>query len=332
MVSGNDAQYAALGRAKRLRTVLGVHSPRGFCVAGGSPIAWQRQYAVGPDAGAGIAQPVICLHDAGSGGREFYRLLDRVPVGSQLLLLDWPGHGRSADLPEPTEFSIELCSSRLNTCLDQLGVARPILLCNGFGAAVAIHFASCHPSRVAGLVLCQPAGLVHAADGVDKAARTSGPGHRQALRVELVRLALRRYCDEALTSLRQSEATLRVALISLSCPVLFALCDRSDGYPLRSYLDLLDPLLKSAPQHRLTVFSGDFNPIWDEPERFAQALSAFVQGQLPFSRHHHAWLLAAVDWPTRGMNHWKCVHPECTAEQVLPEERNANDLTAARQN
>jgi hypothetical protein len=150
--------------------------------------------------------------------------------------------------------------------------------------------------------------------------------------VELVRLALRRYCDEALTSLRQSEATLRVALKSLSCPVLFALCDRSDGYPLRSHLDLLDPLLKSAPQHRLTVFSGDFNPIWDEPERFAQALSAFVQSQLPFSRHHHAWLLAAVDWPTRGMNHWKCVHPECTAEQVLPEGRNANDLASARQN
>lgn len=261
MASGNDAQYVALERAKRLRSVLGVHSPQGFCVASGSSIAWRQvPSAVGSGVGSGIAQSIVCIHDAGSGSREFYPLLDRIFIGSQFLLLDWPGHGRSAESLEQAEFSIEQCSSWLTELLDQLGIARPILLGSGFGAAVAIHLASGHPTQVAGLVLCQPAGLVSAAGGIDKATRTSGPGRRQALRVEFVRPALRGYCDEALTSLRQSEATLRTALTSLSCPVLFALSCKSSVYPLRSYLDLLDPLLKSAPQYRLTVFSGDFNP------------------------------------------------------------------------
>lgn len=324
MVSGNDAQYVALGRAKRLRSVLGIHSPQGFCIADGSPIAWQQ---VPTAVSSGVAQSIVCLHDAGSGGREFRPIVDRVPIGSQLLILDWPGHGRSADPLERTPFSIELCSSRLTELLDQLGIVRPILLGSGFGAAVAIHFAAAHPTQVAGLALCQPAGLVSPSHTMNKAGATriSGPGRRQALRVEFARPALGAYRDEAFASLQQSETTLLTALKSLSCPVLFALSRKNSAYPLQTYLDILDPLLNSAPQHRLTVFSGDFNPIWDEPERFTQALSAFIQAQLPLSKHRHAWLLAEVDWPTRRMNLWKCIHPECPAEQILPEGQNAND-------
>ena len=330
MASGNDAQFVALQRAQRLRSVLGVPSPQGFCLVDGSPIVWQRFHAA---IDSGATESVVCLHDAGSGSREFHPLVSRIPIGSQLLMLDWPGHGHSADPVKGTAFSIEHCASLLNGVLNQLGILRPILLGSGFGAAVAIRYAADHPTQVMGLILCQPAGLVSPGPLSSSPTRKlncvatskiNTPAHRQALRLEVVKAALRTLCEEANLSLRQSETGLHSALKAFQCPVLFALSRESRVYPLQKYLDLLDPLLKSAPQHRFTVFTGDFNPIWDEPERFAQALTGFVQAQLPLSRHRHAWLLSAVDWPTRTMNLWKCVHPECPAEQVLSEGQNPN--------
>ncbi len=337
MASGNDAQFVALQRAQRLRRVLGVPSPEGFCLADGCLIVWQRFSAT---VGSGAtAETVVCLHDAGSGSREFHPLISRIPIGSQLLMLDWPGHGHSADPVERADFSLERCSSLLSGVLHQLGIRQPVLLGSGFGAAVAIRYAADHPNEVIGLVVCQPAGLVSSSPVSPSlissnptrkvtcaaASKINGPARRQALRLEVVKPALRPLCEEANLSLRQSEAGLRSALKTLRSPVLFALSRESRAYPLQKYLDLLDPLLKSAPQHRFTVFTGGFNPIWDEPERFAQALTGFIQAQLPLSRHRHAWLLSAVDWPTRTMNLWKCVHPECPAEQVLPEGQNPND-------
>jgi hypothetical protein len=107
-------------------------------------------------------------------------------------------------------------------------------------------------------------------------------------------------------------------------PVLFAFSQHDRTLPFKNYLALLDPLLKTSPQHRFTVFSGNFNPVWDEPARFSQALNGFVQSQLPLEQHRHAWLLAVVDWPARGSNLWKCVHPACDAEQILSEGLDAN--------
>ena len=329
MASGNDAQFAALQRAKRLRSVLGVPSPEGFCLVDDCPVVWQR-FPADLDSGVTV-ETVVCLHDAGSGSREFCPLISRIPIGSQLLMLDWPSHGHSADPVKPTEFSIERCVSLLHGVLNQLGLRQPILLGSGFGAAVAIRYAADHATGVTGLALCQPAGLVSSSptgkSNCAAASKINSPAHRQALRLEVVKPALRPLCEEANLSLRQSETGLRSALKTLQCPVLFALSRESRAYPLQKYLDLLDPLLKSASQHRFTVFTGDFNPIWDEPERFAQALTGFIQAQLPLSRHRHAWLLSAVDWPTRTMNLWKCVHPECPAEQVLSEGQNPNNAT-----
>ena len=332
MSSGNDAQFAAIQRAQRLRSVLGVPSPGGFCLVDGCPIVWQ-QFPATIDSSSTV-ETVVCLHDAGSGSREFHPLISRIPIGSQLLMLDWPGHGHSVEPVKRTAFSIEHCASLLSGVLNQLGIRQPILLGSGFGAAVAIRYAADHPAGVKGLTLCQPAGLAASSlisssptrkTNCAAASKIDGPARRQALRLEVVKPALRPLCEDASISLRQSETGLRSALKTLQCPVLFALSRESRQFPLQKYLDLLDPLLKSAPQHRFTVFTGGFNPIWDEPQRFAQALTGFIQAQLPLSRHSHAWLLSAVDWPTRTMNLWKCVHPECPAEQVLPEGQNPND-------
>lgn len=346
-------QSAASQRAQSLRAAMGVRSPCGWCEVDGCRIAWEETQGADKD-----AQPVLCLHAAGTGSREFRPLLKRCPAGGRLILVDWPGHGRSGDFSSEngeiaSTLTIESCATILNSLLHHLEIQKPILLGSGFGAAVAIRYASDHPEQVLGLMLCLPAGLVsvNSAEpfaqrgkrGIGRLLRrmkNSAPGNteqeamaarRQALRMEALRPAMQSIRAAAKDSADRASAGLQKALNSLSCPALFALSHASREYPLRKYLALLDPSLAWAPQHQFTVFAGAFHPLWDEPERFALALSSFVQAQLPVERHTHAWMIHTIDWPAKDCNLWKCVHPDCAAEQVLATGLNANERASGRQ-
>ena len=344
---------------------MGVHSPSflsarsknetpsGSCLVDGCRIAWEMTPSE-DDA----PQIVICLHDVGTGSREFRPITERCPPGTRLLLADWPGHGRSGDLARdstgnPT-LTVESCAGIIEALKQQLGIESPILFGYGFGAAAAIRFAADHPGTVLGLVLCLPAGLVsasgpgpfsqHGKRGVrrllqrmlnasddDKVKPESrAAAIRQALRLEALRPGMLPMRTAAATSLAHSEAGLRKAVDSLSCPALFALSRYNREYPVRKYMDLLDPSLAWATQHQFTVFAGAFNPIWDEPDRFAVAFASFIQSRVPVDKHTHAWILSEVDWPTKDNNLWKCVHADCVAERVLPTGRDANSASLRR--
>jgi pimeloyl-ACP methyl ester carboxylesterase len=359
MASKKHIRTFSDARVRGLREAMGVRSPHGWLTVEDGEVAWEEIRSnpaeLHPDR---QGQPVICLHDAGNGSREFRLLAQHCPTGARLILLDWPGHGRSRNIARaretanaptdsPTDsndlqLTLERCTRVVHSVVNQLGLRRPILLGSGFGAAVAIQFAAEHPRRVLGLVLCQPAGLFPevwkrrgaVSAGWSLLARRFGrwrqktpltPTQRQSHRVGLMGPAvLWEVIAEAASSLQGSVTSLRAALETLPCPVLFAFSRDSRAFPLKKYLALLDPLLKTAPQHRFTVFTGRYSPLWDEPARFAQALCGFVQAQLPLQEHQHAWLLTAVDWPARGVNLWKCVHPECREEHVLPAGEDAN--------
>jgi pimeloyl-ACP methyl ester carboxylesterase len=331
---------------------MGVRSPSGWCEVDGCRIAWEGAGTEDKD-----AQPVLCLHAAGTGSREFRPLVRRCPAETRLILVDWPGHGRSGELPcaegeSVPKLTVESCATILGSLLNQLGIERPILLGSGFGAAVALRYTADFPEQIRGLVLCLPSGLVPARStdpfsqrgkrGVGRLLRRMkkfAPGQtgmgaeiaarRQALRMEALRPAMQSMRAAAQLSAERSAPSLRKALDSLSCPTLFALSHASREYPLRRYLALLDPSLAWAPQHQFTVFAGAFHPLWDEPDRFALALTSFIQAQLPVEKHAHAWILNAVDWPTKDNNLWKCVHPDCGAERVLSVGLNANEAPAS---
>lgn len=278
-------------------------------------------------------------------------MVKRCPSGTRLLLVDWPSHGRSADLPCDSAgtpaLTVEFCAAIIGSLIQQLDIEKPILLGSGFGAAAAIRFAADHPDDVLGLVLSLPAGLISASGagpfsqrgkrGVRRLLRrmrrasagriaqdAEAAARRQALRTEALRPAMLPIRTAVATSLAQAKAGLRKAIDSLSCPALFALSRNSQEYPVRKYLALLDPSLAWATQHQFTVFAGAFNPIWEEPDRFAVALASFIQTRFPVEKHIHAWLLFEVDWPTKDNNLWRCVHPDCVAERVLPTGRDAN--------
>lgn len=345
--------------AGTLRAAMGVRtaaqsrgkSRTGWCLVDGCRIAWEQF-----PASARPGLPVICLHSAGAGSREFRPLLKRLPAGSRLVFFDWPGHGRSGDLSDEAsangvKLTVEYGAAILLNLMQQLDLEKPVLLGSGFGAAVAIRFAVDHPDRPLGLILCEPAGLVPAAraDPFSPAGKgtiknllrdlkqfspASGEGSpsfadakRQVLRLAALRATMQEARSVARLSLERASAGLRTALESLTCPTLFALSRNHRQFPLKKYLDLLDPSLAWAPQHKFTVFAGAFHPLWDEPDRFGQAVTGFLQALLPLASHTHAWLISAVDYPTRNMNTWKCVHPDCSEERVLPVGRNANELS-----
>ena len=314
---------------RTLSAAMGLRAPNGWLELKGGTIAWKAT-------GDAQGRAVVCLHPPGSGSREFRPLLEHCPAGVRLITFDWPGHGRSTACGAS---SLGNFPALLFEVLNHLGIARPVLLGSGLGAAVAIRFATAHPMRSLGLVLAQPRELFPPAWNpfaswrlsirqIQRRASASSltPSQRQQMRVNVLRRA-----SEGLSrapareiSLPEEQASLRAALLNLPCPALFAFSRENRRTPLRRYMRILDPLLASSPQHRFTVFAGGFNPIWDEPARFARALNGFIQSLVPFREHRHAWLLSAVDWPARGCNLWKCVHPHCPKELTLPAGQDAN--------
>jgi pimeloyl-ACP methyl ester carboxylesterase len=373
-----DPKFDSTQRTQILRAAMGVRSGSNWrsITLEGCRVAVQD--GAENHAASSHPHPIICLHDAGSGSREFRALLENPPAGARFILIDWPGHGRSGDcgvwtadpLGKPTQasaphlesrsaslesqprFSMRYCVQILHQVINRLGVRRPILLGSGFGAAVAIRYAADHPSRPLGLVLCQPAGLIppsgsESATGAAvwrRALKTilpsaAHPGSSafpansharwQALRVAALQAHMQPVIAQADASLRQSAASLKAALRAVHCPVLFAFARESREYRVKRYLSFLEPLLASTPHHRVTVFEGGFHPLWDEPQRFSQAVAGLLNSQLPLEQHKHSWQLSAVDWPTENTNLWKCVHPDCREEQVLPSGQNANDLAPA---
>jgi pimeloyl-ACP methyl ester carboxylesterase len=238
---------------------MGVRSSCSWCEADGCRIAWEEAQS-----GDIYAQPVLCLHAAGTGSREFRPLLHRCPAGVRLILVDWPGHGRSGGLlsengESASPLTVERCATILGSFLHQLGIQRPILLGSGFGAAVAVRYASDHPEQVLGVVLSLPAGLVSAnrADAISQRGKRKvgrlrrrmknfSPANTgkevaiaagwQALRVEALRPAMQSMRAATNDSAERASVGLRKALDLLSCPALFALSHASREHPLRKYL------------------------------------------------------------------------------------------------
>ena len=349
MGSETEISSAAIVEANARRAGVGIRDPSGWIEIDGHRLPWAR---VLPAAQGAIRSTVVCLHAAARGSAEFQPLAERLGRGAQLICFDWPNHGsaKTASLGAGTVMPTRPVDRQdyagiLDGVLAGLGRLDqhngiggldrlfPILLGSGFGAEVAIRYAAAHPGETGGLILANPAGLIAPASRLRKAIVSRLRRHPVATRdadeasanaFHLQVEALR--ADFGLEQLpgAGSKAALSNDLATLTCPILFALSRDSIEYSVKRYLELLDPLLTRSPQHRFTVFRGEFSPIWDEPDRFAIAVQSFTQALLPLGLHTHAWLLTATDWPGRGLNLWKCVHPECPAEKTLTTGENAN--------
>jgi pimeloyl-ACP methyl ester carboxylesterase len=316
------------------RTILGVNEGSSRLEFDGVTLAWEE---------SGAGTPVICLHAAGHGSRDFSLLQREHPQGCRLYLLDWPGHGRSSADKKP--FTVERCVELLAAFLDAQGLRSALLAGTEFGATVAVAFAIRHSERVRGLVLCQPAGFIQmtrrrgpqtgasltSQAGTSPRRKKASPAEMEQERVDRLSSVHAVLCQQADQSVKALEEWLRAGLARCACPVLIALAAKGRGCPVEPLKEFLAPLLSSlGPEQpsvpQLAIFAGQFSPLWQHPARMARALSGFVAATAPLESHDHFWTLAATDWPARGMNQWVCAHPACRAERALPVEQNPNQL------
>jgi len=128
-----------------------AHPPRGrFIKARG-----MRQHVVELGAAAD-APPIVLIHGAGVNLEDMrLDLGERLAARHRVILIDRPGMGwskrKSRDASAP-----QFHAAILGDVLDQLGIARAIIVGHSWGGALAAAFALDHPDRAAALALLAP--------------------------------------------------------------------------------------------------------------------------------------------------------------------------------
>ena len=121
------------------------------------PVAW------GELAGLRRESPgrprVIALHGWLDNAASFLPMLPHLP-GLDLLLLDFPGHGRSAHLPVGTEYGLTTHVHAVLDAADALGWERFALLGHSMGAGIASMIAAACPQRIERLVAIEALGAL----------------------------------------------------------------------------------------------------------------------------------------------------------------------------
>ncbi len=119
--------------------------------AGEAPggIAYCARPGRGPVPGA---VPIVGLHGFGGDKETWLLTAALIPRARGVALIDLPGHGRSADVPEDRA-SIRHHAEATLRVLDQVGFDRAVICGNSMGGGVALRLATSWPDRVAGLVL-----------------------------------------------------------------------------------------------------------------------------------------------------------------------------------
>ncbi len=104
----------------------------------------------------GKGLPIVGVHGFG-GDKETWLLLAALVRRRGAYLIDLPGHGASADVPE-TAATIRHHAEAVLRVLDHAGVDRAVICGNSMGGGVALRLAHSWPERVAGLVLVASVG------------------------------------------------------------------------------------------------------------------------------------------------------------------------------
>jgi pimeloyl-ACP methyl ester carboxylesterase len=112
-------------------------------------------------AGQGI--PLLCLHTAGSDGRQYRALLndERITEHFRVVVFDFPWHGKSSPpagwQDEEYRLSTQDYTDIILTVMQALGLDRPIAMGCSIGGRIVLHLALEHPERFRALIGLQSA-------------------------------------------------------------------------------------------------------------------------------------------------------------------------------
>ena len=252
----------------------------------------------------GKGPPVICLHAIGHGSGDYQTLA--VDFGQEYTVygLDWPGQGRTPrnGLAPHAEIYADL----LVDFVRALKLRNPIVIGNSIGGAAAIKAASEHPDLFRALVLCNPGGLIKlnrsARFAINAMAAFFRAGVRgawyypalfdfyyrslilpgaqnEAEKIIAVKDKIAGLLAVAWTGFARPEADLSELAQTVEIPVWFAWAkkDRFVSWGRSKHA------VRKFKQHQVTFFDAGHSAFLEEPEKFAEAFRAFIDGVTPDS-------------------------------------------------
>jgi non-heme chloroperoxidase len=244
----------------------------------------------------GRGERVLLLHGYGDSGHAWSTVLPHLPARWQVAAPDQRGHGGS-ERPD-AGYTVASLATDAAKLLDALGWERATVVGHSMGGFVAQQLAVDRPERVARLVL------------VGTTPRCAGPAVDE-LMAEIAALSddgLRDFVAafQAATVARPLPPAFFAALVEQSCRVPVrvwrALAPELAAFDARSALsriaapahvvwgdadaffgrDEQETLLAALPRATFTVYRGaGHSPHWEDPERFARDLAAFVSAGDP---------------------------------------------------
>ena len=114
------------------------------------------------EAGEGI--PLVCLHTAGSDGRQYRALLNdkKILKNFRVIVYDMPWHGKSSP-PQGSkvghyQLSTKSYVSQILSFIDGLELIKPVVMGCSIGGRVILHLASDHKEKFRALIGLQSAG------------------------------------------------------------------------------------------------------------------------------------------------------------------------------
>ncbi|WP_426745938.1 alpha/beta fold hydrolase [Myxococcus faecalis] len=107
------------------------------------------------DGGVG-GLPVVFVHSSAGSTKHWRSQLEHLRTSRRALALDLRGHGQS-ELTQAADATVEDFASDVAAVVDGLKLERFVLVGHSLGGAVCAAYAAANPSRVAGLLLLDPA-------------------------------------------------------------------------------------------------------------------------------------------------------------------------------
>ena len=252
---------------------------------------------------------VLALHGWLDNAASFLPLAARLPA-LDLVMLDLPGHGRSAHLGPGADYNLLVTVNAVLDVVDTLGWERFALLGHSMGAGIGSILAAPLPHRVDRLVAIEALGALAEApertaqrrrDGV-AAARAlpskklrvfpdlGAPGRARMQANQLSEASARLLVERGVTAVgggfvwssdprltlpalqRMTEAQVRALIAAIDCPVRVIFAD-----PAQTYLP--EPLRSERaallPQGELVVLPGIHHLHMETPVEVAHAISGF---------------------------------------------------------
>lgn len=238
-------------------------------------------------------QPLVLLHGYSDSWRSFEPVLPHLPPGLRVLVPTQRGHGAAG---KPAEgYGLRDFSADLAAFLDGLDLGAAVIAGHSLGSCIAQRFALDHPERVSGLVLagsCPTAKgkrdlleLQQAVDALsDPVPRAFAEAFQRSTLVQPVAPALLDMvvAESLETPVHVWRAALRglleadhaAELHRITQPTLVVWGGRDTLFPWPDQ----EALLAAIPAARLEVYAEAGHGLhWEEPERFARDLAAFVE-------------------------------------------------------